>query len=226
MNIDVLFGKTMDHLVPVEGTKFFVHKQMLSDFLKLQREAREAGFDLQITSAFRDYERQLKIWNAKASGQRVLIDDQEKPLEFSRLSPREIIYAILRWSALPGFSRHHWGTDIDVFDGHTQTLEAVKLVPSECIGNGPAAKLHEWLDSRIDQDEAFGFYRPYKTDRGGVSPERWHLSYAPLSTRILSSLTLTLFRKNLEENDILLKHILLEDAHDIFERFVVNIDSP
>lgn len=216
----------MDHLVPVEGTKFFVHKQMLSDFLKLQREAREAGFDLQITSAFRDYERQLKIWNAKASGQRVLIDDQEKPLEFSRLSPREIIYAILRWSALPGFSRHHWGTDIDVFDGHTQTLEAVKLVPSECIGNGPAAKLHEWLDSRIDQDEAFGFYRPYKTDRGGVSPERWHLSYAPLSTRILSSLTLTLFRKNLEENDILLKHILLEDAHDIFERFVVNIDSP
>jgi hypothetical protein len=29
--------------------------------------------------------------------------------------------------------------------------------------------------------ESRGFYRPYAVDRGGVAPERWHLSYAPLA---------------------------------------------
>ena len=28
--------------------------------------------------------------------------------------------AILVWSALPGASRHHWGTDLDVFDRAVQ----------------------------------------------------------------------------------------------------------
>ena len=27
----------------------------------------------------------------------------------------------------------------------------------------------------------FGFYRPYASDRGGVQPEPWHLSYAPVA---------------------------------------------
>ena len=31
--------------------------------------------------------------------------------------------------------------------------------------------------------EAHGFYRPYGQDRGGVAPERWHLSYVPLSSQ-------------------------------------------
>ena len=26
-----------------------------------------------------------------------------------------------------------------------------------------------------------GFYRPYARDHGGIAPERWHLSYAPVS---------------------------------------------
>ena len=30
---------------------------------------------------------------------------------------------------------------------------------------------------------AFGFFRPYTTDRGGVAPEPWHLSYAPVAAR-------------------------------------------
>lgn len=226
MNIDIILGKTMEHLVPLDGTKFFIHKSMLADFLKLQKEAKHAGFDLQVTSAFRDFERQLKIWNSKAQGERVLLDDQEKPLEFNSLSPREIVYSILRWSAIPGCSRHHWGTDIDIFDGKTQTLENVQLVPSECIGSGPASGLHEWLDARIDQREAFGFYRPYKTDRGGISPERWHLSYYPHSRRIMEAFTYSLFKKNLEESDILLKEILLEDGKSIFERYILDLDLP
>ncbi|MCZ8486094.1 D-alanyl-D-alanine carboxypeptidase family protein [Vibrio lentus] len=32
-----------------------------------------------------------------------------------RSSEQQKLSAILRWSALPGASRHHWGCDFDVF---------------------------------------------------------------------------------------------------------------
>lgn len=224
MNIDILFGKTTEHLVPLEGTKFFIHHMMMRDFLRLQKDAATDGFDLQIISAFRDHERQLKIWNLKASGQRQLIDDEERPLDFASLSPSQIVFAILRWSALPGCSRHHWGTDIDVYDGHTQKAEEVNLVPSETTGNGPAARIHGWLDHKISTNSSHGFYRPYATDRGGVSPERWHLSYYSLSRRYLEAYSFSLFKKNIQESDMLLKDVVLEYADEIYQRFLVNID--
>lgn len=226
MNTDILFGKTTEHLVPLEGTKFLVHSQMAADFWRLKRSAEEAGFDLQIASAFRDYERQLKIWNAKARGERQLVDDLGNKLDYGQLSPREIMFAILRWSAIPGCSRHHWGTDIDVYDGASQKPEEVKLVPSECMGNGPAARLHEWLDSQIAQGQSFGFYRPYRTDHGGIAPEPWHLSYDPVSHRMMNFYTFTLFKKNILESEILLKEELLENADELFQRFFLNVDPP
>lgn len=224
MNIDILQGKTTEHLVPLEGTKFLIHNQMLKDFLRLQRDAAADGFDLQIISAFRDFDRQLKIWNLKVSGQRQLIDDQERPLDFASLSPSQIVFAILRWSALPGCSRHHWGTDIDVYDAKTQKAEDVKLIPSETIGEGPAARLHDWLDQKINSNSAYGFYRPYSTDRGGVSPERWHLSYYALSRRFLEAYSFTIFKKNILESDLILKEVVLEKAEEIYQRFMMNID--
>lgn len=225
MNIDILLGKTTEHLVPLEGTKYFIHHMMLRDFLRLQKDATEDGFDLQIISAFRDYERQLKIWNAKASGQRQLIDDLERPLDFASLSPSQIVFSILRWSALPGCSRHHWGTDIDVYDGKTQRAEDVKLVPSETINDGPASRLHDWLDQKISTNSSHGFFRPYSTDRGGVSPERWHLSYHSLSRRFLEAYSFSIFKKNILESEMILKDVVLEHAEEIYQRFMINIDQ-
>lgn len=226
MNLDILLGKTKEHLLPFLETKFLVHKDMIGDFLKLKKEAEKTGHNLQIISAFRDYERQLLIWNSKARGERALLDDHGNPLLVNDLSPTEIMFAILRWSALPGCSRHHWGTDIDVYDANTQSPGEVKLVSSECEDNGPAAALHEWLDSVISQKASFGFYRPYQTDRGGVSPEKWHLSYAPLAEKYLALFTSTIFKKNLEESDILLKEELLSHAEEIYHRFLTNVDLP
>jgi LAS superfamily LD-carboxypeptidase LdcB len=176
MNVEILFGKTTEHLVPLEGTKFLVHKQMLHDFLKLQQAAQKDGFDLQIISAFRDYERQLKIWNAKARGERALLDDQERPLNFSSLSPTQIVFAILRWSALPGCSRHHWGTDIDLNDLNNPAFEA----------GGKYEKLYLWLQKHAHE---YGFCQPYSKmgpERPeGYQEEKWHWSYMPLAESFL-----------------------------------------
>jgi hypothetical protein len=87
--------------------------------------------------------------------------------------------------------------------------------------------MHDWLDTKFSsQQTSYGFYRPYQTDRGGVSPERWHISYYSLSRRYLEAYTFSIFKKNIEENEILLKDVLLAHADDIFQRFFLNVDLP
>lgn len=120
MNIDILLGKDKELLQTVPGTKFLLHPQVREAFLKLQSLAALDGIDLQLISAFRPYERQLEIWNSKARGERELLYDNGRIIDFNSLSPEDLMWTILRWSALPGASRHHWGTDFDVFDAATQ----------------------------------------------------------------------------------------------------------
>ena len=118
---------------------FMVHKGILESLSKLQQDAHQAGFDLAIASAHRDFSRQLTIWNNKASGKRDLLDSQGNVLPFNQLSETEKLYAILRWSAIPGASRHHWGTDIDIFDARQMSYEDVQLIPQEVENSGPCA---------------------------------------------------------------------------------------
>ncbi|MFY7993655.1 MAG: M15 family metallopeptidase [Bacteriovoracaceae bacterium] len=226
MNTDIILGKTMAHLVPLVGTKFLVHSQMREDFLRLQKRASEAGFNLQVISAFRDYNRQLKIWNAKARGERTLMDDFGSPLVYQILTPTEVMFSILRWSALPGASRHHWGSDIDIFDERTQKPEDVQLTPQECESGGPAAELHDWLDIQINNNQSFGFFRPFSTDTSGVSPERWHLSYWPVSHKLSEQYTFDLFQKNIEQSPLELKEIVLENLQLIYKKYVMTFDLP
>lgn len=167
-----------------------VHGAVVEALMALKRDAEEAGFDLALASGYRDYARQLQIWNGKADGSRPLLDGECRPLDAAQLDPGERLHAILRWSALPGASRHHWGTDIDVYDRAALAPgTAVELVAAEVADDGPFGPLHRWLDERIAEDASHGFFRPYAEERGGVAPERWHLSYAPLAARYQAVLT-------------------------------------
>ncbi|MCH1553579.1 MAG: D-alanyl-D-alanine carboxypeptidase family protein, partial [Luminiphilus sp.] len=74
-------------------------------------------------------------------------------------------------------SRHHWGTDIDVFDRAALSAgELPALLPSEYQANGVFARLGEWLQDQMARDDAEGFFRPYDVDTGGLAVEPWHLS--------------------------------------------------
>ena len=48
--------------------------------------------------------------------ERPLLDANNQPLDALQLGETERLHAILHWSALPGTSRHHWGTDLDIYD--------------------------------------------------------------------------------------------------------------
>ncbi|MCB9651596.1 MAG: M15 family metallopeptidase [Deltaproteobacteria bacterium] len=74
--------------------------------------------------------------------------------------------AILNWSALPGGSRHHWGTEMDVVDLAAVPPDyRVRLLPDEVAPGGPFHPLHQWLDENL---ERFGFFRPYARLQGGM----------------------------------------------------------
>ena len=81
----------------------------------------------------------------------------------------------------------------------------------------------EWLAANLGD---YGFFRPYRTDRGGVSPEPWHLSYAPLSVPTLQALTLDVLAEAVEGSDIEGREHVLAQLPDIYDRYVVSIDSP
>src|SRR5690606_23110991 len=159
-----------------------VHRDVVGPWQLLVADAREAGFDLAIASGYRDYQRQLRIWNAKACGERDVLNADGSVLSLAAGDEWARASAILRWSALPGASRHHWGTDIDVYDrAAVADSYVLQLTADEVADDGPFGPLHRWLDQRIAADRAHGFFRPYASDRGGIAPERWHLSYAPVA---------------------------------------------
>lgn len=230
MDTAVLTGRTEVHLCAAADAQALgtpVHREVLKPFLALRQEARRAGFDLAIDSGFRSFERQLSIWNRKVDGELPVLDSAAVPLDIGGLSERDLVFAILRWSALPGASRHHWGTDLDVFDAAARPEGyEVELIPAEVNPGGMFGPLHEWLDGRIADGAAFGFFRPFDQDRNGVAPERWHLSCAPVAAPFEAGLTVDVLRGTIESADLRLRHVVLQHLDEIYQRFVINTGRP
>jgi len=210
-------GQTQCHLANLNDA-CQLHADVIAPFRSMQKSAAQQGIDLQVASGFRSYDRQLAIWNAKASGQKPLLDEQGQPVPFEGLSDLEKIYAIMRWSALPGCSRHHWGTDIDVWDASAVSADyQLQLVPEEYQPYGPFYKLACWLNEHA---ASYGFVRPYAVDKGGVAPEPWHLSYLPIATQFEVHLSSTFVKKILDNAPLVLSDALKDSLDDILERFI------
>ncbi|MCG6955327.1 MAG: M15 family metallopeptidase [Gemmatimonadetes bacterium] len=201
-----------------------MHRDVVAPFLALREEARRAGFEVEIGSGFRGFDRQLSIWNRKAAGELAVLDSAAVPLDIRTLRDEELVFAILRWSALPGASRHHWGTELDVIDAAARPEGyEVEFVPEEVDSGGMFGPFHDWLDERMRAGASFGFFRPYDRDRGGVAPERWHLSCAPVSGPLLRGLTVDVLRASVLDADMRLKETVLAHLEEIHGRFVLNI---
>ena len=226
MTNEIITGSTNTHLVRLSEDQAdtenqFIHKQVLQPLIDLQVAGREAGFDIKICSAFRSFERQLFIWNGKASGMRPVMDPFGKAINIQELSSWQKIQAILRWSALPGASRHHWGTDFDIFDANAMPENyQIQLTPEEVQGDGLFAPMHDWLDDYL-KSEKTNFYRPYTIDKGGIAPERWHLSYRPLADQYAQMLNADVLSNRLKDSNLMLLDVVLEYLDDIFQRYII-----
>ncbi|GAA4277248.1 M15 family metallopeptidase [Aquimarina mytili] len=168
---DDLMGKGNPSLY---GEGFKLRKEAYEAFLKMKAEASKSGFKIKVVSSYRNYAHQNRIWERKY-----------KRFTADGLSPIDAIKKIIEYSTIPGTSRHHWGTDIDIVDGNARQPKGL-LLAENFESDGPFCKFKEWMDKHAN---SFGFYLVYtdKKDRKGFKYEPWHYSYAPLSIPMLKA---------------------------------------
>jgi LAS superfamily LD-carboxypeptidase LdcB len=217
-------GRTRSHIVQVDAPRFAAHPDAVQAFLRMRAAAAIDGIELRPYSSFRGYDAQRRIWEMKFSGRAPLYDIEGRVRDRSGFDEDETIRRILDWSALPGASRHQWGTEIDVVDGAAMPPGyKPRLLPQEVREGGLFAPLHRWLDARMHE---FGFFRPYARYQGGMYPEPWHLSYAPVSMRAIADLSIDLLARVTAASGLPGQARVLELLPEIFERHVLNIASP
>jgi LAS superfamily LD-carboxypeptidase LdcB len=219
-----LTGRARTHIAAVADPECLLHTRVVTPFLNLRRAAQAEGIDLTAMSSFRDFDRQLAIWNGKFSGERPMLDASGAKLDAKSLTPRERIDAILLWSALPGASRHHWGTDLDLADRKAgEAGYHIKLTREEFATGGPFAPLNRWLDANAPR---FGFFRPFQGVRSGVQPEPWHFSFAPIAEKARRRLSAQVLRNAIAGAPLLGKDVVLANLDELHARYVAAIDLP
>ena len=224
MNEGELTGQARTHIAMVADPECLLHAQVVAPFLNLRRAAAADGFDLVAVSGFRDFARQLAIWNDKFSGERPMYDASGAKLDAAALTPRERIEAILLWSALPGASRHHWGTDLDLVDRCSSDAGyQIKLTREEFASGGAFARLDRWLETHAPR---FGFFRPFQGVRSGVQPEPWHFSFAPIAEKARQRLSPQVLRRAIAGAPLLGKEVVLQHLDALHARYVATIDLP
>jgi LAS superfamily LD-carboxypeptidase LdcB len=224
VNDGELTGQVRTHIADVADPDCALHAHVVAPFLNLRRAALADGFDVVPHSSFRDFSRQLTIWNAKFSGARPMYDASGHPIDVNELAALDRIEAILLWSALPGASRHHWGTDVDLIDRQaTAPGYRVQLTPEEFAPGGPYAALAEWLEANAAR---FGFFRPFRGVLSGVQPEPWHFSFAPVAESARRTLSPAVLRKAIVAAPLLGKVEVLARLDELPARYVAAIDWP
>ncbi len=143
----------------------FLRRETLEAFKKMWAAAKQDGINLRIISSTRTFDQQKAIWEGKWTRFAASVPDA-----------RTRALKILEYSAMPGASRHHWGTDVDLNDLNNATFAP----------GGPLEKTYAWLQNHAGE---YGFCQPYsaKSEQrpGGYNEERWHWSYLPLATPLL-----------------------------------------
>lgn len=178
---EILLGKfnqkadTAFALIPLKYCSkegMYLRKETLAAFVKMYDAAKSEGVNLKIISATRNFSEQKAIWEAKWNGSRLV---NGKNLAQTISDRVERAKTILRYSSMPGTSRHHWGTDMDL-----NSLENAYFTTAE------GKKVYEWLKINA---ATFGFCQPYSVKNenrpNGYEEEKWHWSYTPLSSAIL-----------------------------------------
>jgi LAS superfamily LD-carboxypeptidase LdcB len=169
---DSRFVKLGDDLARGSAQGKYLRKEAYEAFVKMASAAKQDGISLFIISATRNFEAQKRIWENKWEG-RTLVEGQNLT-EVTDLEKRAKL--ILLYSSMPGTSRHHWGTDMDL-----NSLE------NSYFDSGEGLKIYQWLTTH---GAKYGFCQPYTSKaagRTGYEEEKWHWSYWPLSKELLSA---------------------------------------
>src|SRR3989338_1245730 len=150
------------------GSSMYLRREAYKAFQAMATAAEKDGIKLKIASATSNFDYQKTIWEAKWSGATLV---NGKNLSQSTPDGTARFTKILEYSAAPGTSRHHWGTDIDINNANLLYFETIQ-----------GKKVYDWL---VKNAPDFGFCQTY-TQKDNIRPtgyneEKWHWSYLPFS---------------------------------------------
>lgn len=223
LTAEQLTGQDQSHLIQLAPGEQ-LQAEAANGWQKLCQRAAADGIELAAVSSFRSYQRQALIWQQKCSGTRPVLDEHQQAVDVQRLDGWEKLEAILLYSALPGASRHHWGTELDVIDrAALPSGYQPQLLPSEYQSGGVFERLGQWLPQHAQE---LGFFLPYQHYQGGVAAEPWHLSYQPLAASCYQQFTLDVLQQALLRQPIAEQSLVLEHLPVIYQRFVQTICEP
>ncbi len=179
---DDRFARIPSEVANKEG--MYMRKEALEAFQKMRKAAAQDGIALRIMSAARSFNHQKRIWEGKWNGNR-LVEGKNMKTAFPEAAERARF--IMKYSSMPGTSRHHWGTDIDI-----------NSFNPEYFNSGRGQKEYQWL---IDNAHKYGYCQTY-TEKGkerpdGYEEEKWHWTYLPVAKPLLM-----FFKNNVTAADI------------------------
>lgn len=193
-------------IIHADREGLYLRRDAYEAFIKMYEAALKDSIRLQIRSATRNFNYQKGIWEAKWSGER-LIEGGENLAETTP-DTTERALKILRYSSMPGTSRHHWGTDIDLNSFDNSWFE-----------KGEGLDIYNWLTAHA---ATYGFCQPYSAGRPhGYWEERWHWTYMPVSQK------LTALAAEQLENEMIEGFLGSEAAADIdvVKKYVLGINE-
>lgn len=172
------------------GEGFKLREEARLQFNLMRKAAKEKGFNMHVISSYRSYTHQNGIWERKY-----------KSFRNQGFSHQKTIEKIIEYSTIPGTSRHHWGTDLDIIDS-TRGIPSNPLSEVHFNEGGRMRKFKIWLD---ENSEKFGFHLVYtnKPGRKGFAYEPWHFSYKPISIRMLKEYKELDLKKLLQSNKLM-----------------------
>lgn len=153
-------------------TGIFIQEETYKAFIKMFYAAKNDGVNLKIISGTRNFNYQKSIWEQKWNGGRMV---DGKNLANTVKDPVERAKIILKFSSMPGTSRHHWGTDMDLNSMENNYFETTQ-----------GKKVYDWLGNNASK---YGFCQPFSAlgegRKTGYQEEKWHWSYMPLAKTYL-----------------------------------------
>jgi len=162
--IDSAFVEIPEHMA--YRSKMYLLNEVYANYLAMYQAAKKDGVNLKIISAARTFEEQTWIW-----------EDKWKKNKVKYPADTVLSAFIMQYSAMPGTSRHHWGTEVDLNSTSESYFESAT-----------GKKVYYWL---IKNAPSFGFCQTYDTKglarSTGYNEEKWHWSYFPLSDQFLKN---------------------------------------
>ena len=171
-SIERLMGLDTPKLFGQENTQ--LSRKAYKAFNKMKMAAWNDGILIKTVSSYRSYRDQKRIFERKFNAFTKEGDTGQQAIE-----------RIIEYSTIPGTSRHHWATDIDIIQAG-MSIEGDSLLAEHFAPQGAFFQLKEWLDANASD---FDFYLVYtdNPNRKGFKYEPWHLSYAPESVPLLKN---------------------------------------